>query len=322
MTINYNKIFEHRKLLINIAKVSIAIGLIVYLINYLSLQDLYITLAKSNNLFILFSLMLLPLNLFLQYKKWQLTCKNFLNYTSKTGVLLSMFYGFSAGIFTPVRIGEYFARAIPIKGASVLQVAGATFVDKLFTLLIVAYSGALAVTFYLLNYDSIPYYIVLSLILIITSLFALVIYLLVTESLWENFLLGKLVNIKIFSSYRKKLSMLRHTGKHYSLNMLVLSFGFYACYILQFSLLFVAFSGKFRIFVYVLISNLIMFSKTIIPISFGELGVREGASVYFIQKFGEEASIGFNASIFLFLINVLVPSLIGMFLLFRSNNGK
>ena len=65
-----------------------------------------------------------------------------------------------------------------------------------------------------------------------------------------------------------------------------------------------------------------MFVKTIIPpISMGELGIREGASVYFLSQFGERTSIGFNSSILLFIINLLIPALIGVGMFFRKN-GK
>ena len=64
-----------------------------------------------------------------------------------------------------------------------------------------------------------------------------------------------------------------------------------------------------------------MFAKTIIPpISLGELGIREGASVYFLTQFGETASVAFNASIFLFIINLLIPALVGLVLLLKRND--
>jgi len=44
----------------------------------------------------------------------------------------------------------------------------------------------------------------------------------------------------------------------------------------------------------------------------GELGIREGASVYFITQMSGTAVVGFNASIFLFIINLLIPALIGV----------
>ena len=64
-----------------------------------------------------------------------------------------------------------------------------------------------------------------------------------------------------------------------------------------------------------------MFAKTIIPpISLGELGIREGASVYFLTQFGETASAAFNASIFLFIINLLIPAVVGLVLLLKRND--
>ena len=65
-----------------------------------------------------------------------------------------------------------------------------------------------------------------------------------------------------------------------------------------------------------------MFTKTIIPpISFGELGIREGASVFFITKMGETASVGFNSSIFLFMINLVIPAVIGVGMFLRKNDN-
>ena len=64
-----------------------------------------------------------------------------------------------------------------------------------------------------------------------------------------------------------------------------------------------------------------MFVKTVIPpVSLGELGIREGASVYFLTTMGETSSVAFNASIFLFIINLLIPSLIGLVLLMKRDN--
>jgi uncharacterized membrane protein YbhN (UPF0104 family) len=103
--------------------------------------------------------------------------------------------------------------------------------------------------------------------------------------------------------------------------MVFISIAFYTCFILQFALLAAAFSGHFNFIHYIWAGNLVMFAKTIIPpVSLGELGIREGASVFFLHIFGEPNSAGFNASIFLFLINMLIPSVIGLFLLLKRNN--
>jgi len=47
----------------------------------------------------------------------------------------------------------------------------------------------------------------------------------------------------------------------------------------------------------------------------------EGASVYFLTQMGETASVGFNSSIFLFIINLLIPALIGVGMFLRKNDN-
>jgi uncharacterized membrane protein YbhN (UPF0104 family) len=62
-----------------------------------------------------------------------------------------------------------------------------------------------------------------------------------------------------------------------------------------------------------------MFTKTFFPaISLSELGIREGVSVFFLGQMGVDAASAFNAALFLFFINILIPSLIGSVLLFKK----
>jgi hypothetical protein len=63
-----------------------------------------------------------------------------------------------------------------------------------------------------------------------------------------------------------------------------------------------------------------MFVKGFIPaVSLGEVGVREWLSSFFITQFGELNAVGFNAAMFLFIINVLIPSVPGLFLMFKKH---
>ena len=103
--------------------------------------------------------------------------------------------------------------------------------------------------------------------------------------------------------------------------MIFISASFYFFLLLQFAVLIAAFAHSFHFFEYLWNGSLIMFAKSIIPqVSLGDLGIREGASIYFYNKIGIAASTAFDASFFLFLINLLIPSLIGMILLYKKNN--
>ena len=70
-------------------------------------------------------------------------------------------------------------------------------------------------------------------------------------------------------------------------------------------------------------SSSAMFVKTLLPISLGDLGIRESAAVYFFGLFGIKRASAFNASFILFSINILMPSLVGLFILLRNRlNGS
>jgi uncharacterized membrane protein YbhN (UPF0104 family) len=63
---------------------------------------------------------------------------------------------------------------------------------------------------------------------------------------------------------------------------------------------------------------LVFFAKSAVPaVTLGDLGVREGAAVYFLGALGVAPAAAFNASLGLFAINLLLPALAGLPLVAR-----
>jgi uncharacterized membrane protein YbhN (UPF0104 family) len=62
----------------------------------------------------------------------------------------------------------------------------------------------------------------------------------------------------------------------------------------------------------------ILMVKTMFPITVGDLGVREGATVLFLNNFNVPKAAAFNASLVLFLINILIPSLLGFLYILKN----
>ena len=58
-------------------------------------------------------------------------------------------------------------------------------------------------------------------------------------------------------------------------------------------------------------------TKTLLPISLADLGIREGAAVFFFSKLQVGKVAAFNGSLLLFAVNVLLPTFLGLFLLPR-----
>ncbi|MDP2363744.1 MAG: lysylphosphatidylglycerol synthase transmembrane domain-containing protein, partial [Ignavibacteria bacterium] len=260
-------------------------------------------------------------NIYLQFYKWKITANVVLQENQNSKIWLSLFYGFSAGVFTPARIGEYFGRALVFKNHSLLQVTLATLLDKFFLLLIVAFFGSISSILFINYYYHVTFYLTIGLFILVFALFYLFFWMIFNDRFWDNVFFSRLRDsIKLHWLF-EKIKVFRNLNKKYATIMFLVSILFYICFLVQYALLVAAFSNHNQFWDYLWAGNLMMFAKTIIPpVSLGELGIREGASVFFITQLGESASTGFNASIFLFFINVLIPSLIGLTLLLKKND--
>lgn len=315
LVINKNKIFF-------IIRILIAAGLISFLVSYLNFSEIYSALEDANYILILLAASLLVVNVYLQFRKWKLTCKSILDEDNNKTIFISLLHGFAGGAFTPARIGEYFGRAVVFREKSLLQVTIATFLDKFFVLIILAFFGSVASILFIHYYYEASVYLTVSLFVVVFTLFYLLILLLISPQFWDNFLFNRLRESKRLYKILGNLRVLKNLDKNYSFKMSFISFLFYTCYIIQFAILVSAFTHNYNYFDYLWSGNLVMFAKTFIPaVSLGELGIREAASVFFLGEMGVAETAAFNASIFLFMINVLIPSLIGLILLFKKNNA-
>jgi uncharacterized membrane protein YbhN (UPF0104 family) len=319
--LNFMRALKKSGLLIA-AKIIIAAGLIYYLIRSVEYRKI-ISAINEADLFIIFVVLLLGIvNIYLQFTKWKLTVSEVLEVNQNSKILRSLFYGFAAGIITPLRIGEYFGRGIEFRDKSLVQVTIATLVDKFFPLLMVASFGSVSSLLYLYFFYHVSVYIVITLFILLFTFFYFLILLLLSRRFWNSFLFSKLNSSPRLRIIIDKLKIFESLDRKYFYKMLLISFLFYLCFLIQYAFLVSAFSNHHDFLNYLWAANLIMFVKTIIPpISFGELGIREGASVYFLTQMGESASVGFNSSILLFIINLLIPALIGTGMFLRKNGN-
>jgi uncharacterized membrane protein YbhN (UPF0104 family) len=93
--------------------------------------------------------------------------------------------------------------------------------------------------------------------------------------------------------------------------LLVLSVAFYLVFIAQFVLLLQAMGGGATLGICAGAAT-VMFLKTVIPpLTFGELGIREGVAVFVFAPLGFRAGAAFDASLLLFALNVLLPAIAG-----------
>jgi uncharacterized protein (TIRG00374 family) len=313
---------RYKGLLITILKIVIAGGLLTFIIFKVNITEILAALQNANIILILITALLAFLNIYLQFLKWKITCGYLLDEKSNRKIWLSLFYGFSGGVFTPARIGEYFGRAAALKDKSLIKVTVATFVDKIFPLIAVAGFGSLASILFIHYYYDVSIYLTGSLFILTFALFYAAYIIVLDPKFWNSVLFNRISKSSRIKKIFDNLLILKKLDRFYTIQMIIISIAFYICFILQYALLAAAFSGHNNFLNYLWAGNLVMFAKTVIPpISLGELGIREGVSVFFLSKFGEAQSAGFNSSIFLFLLNILIPSIVGLFLFFKKNDN-
>lgn len=315
ISVKRNKIFL-------LLKIIIASGLLYYIVSSIKISEITDAFESANYLLIAVALVMVVPNVFLQYWKWNLTCSSILNYNNRKKIVFSLFQGFAAGAFTPFRLGEYFGRAFPFKEKTLLQVTIASLIDKFFPLTIVAFLGALSSILFIHIYYEVTIYITVVLFIVVFAIFYFLILLLTDPGFWNNFLFNKIREIKKLHRIFNKFNFLKNLNRKYLIKMFSISFLFYLCFVSQFVILVTAFNHQFNPADYFWAAALVMFTKTFFPaVSLSELGIREGVSVFFLGVMGVGAASAFDAALFLFFINILIPAIIGSVLLFKKNNA-
>ncbi|MGA7721881.1 MAG: lysylphosphatidylglycerol synthase domain-containing protein [Ignavibacteriaceae bacterium] len=324
-SIKNNKLFKFitdKKISTTLLKIFISAGFLCYIIFKVNFTKIILTIERANPVFLIIALGLTSLNLYLQFKKWQMACVKLLHSNDRKKIWISLLYGIAAGSFTPVRVGEFFGRAIEFRDKSLLQVTFATLVDKFFLLFVITFSGSFACIIFLRWYYNIPLYLIIFFTVALLVIFYFISTLVFKPEIWKSPVLNRLRSLKIITLLKEKLSDFKRLDRSFTIRMIIISTLFYAVFILQYAVLVKAFSGNAGFLTFLWAGVLVMFTKSVItPFSFIDFGVREGASIFFLTKMGELSSVAFDASAVLFAINIIIPSIIGVILFYKRDNA-
>jgi hypothetical protein len=219
------------------------------------------------------------------------------------------------GLLTPGRLGDYAGRALYLRGTPVSTTAALTFLERTATLACCILAGTVALPFWIASREvgDLWTWLVPAGLVAGTVLAALVL----RPSLAERAIGAALP----FRRLRPAIAALGSLPRAEVRRLFALSALRYAVFSLQFVLLLRAFAGEAIWSPAGWLAaaggvTLVFFAKSAVPgVTLGDLGVREGAAVYFLASFGEAAA--FNASLGLFAINLLVPALVGLSLVAR-----
>lgn len=309
------KEFLSRPNVLFVLKIAVSIGLVAGLIWYIDFKELIESLSHANYLLLALGFSLVVVNIGLHFYRWRYVLRLVSPAVSDEEVFTSLMVGLTAGFFTPGQIGEFAGRIASHPELRKSHVVGVSIIDKLYLL---------ALTF-IFGIISIPIFIFLYYQTLWTGLYGIAA---VTASLSAVFLCLK-------PTFAKKIFKIipERFKKHSLYNVVdIIDTRFHekegrVLFILT-GLLYILIFTQFFIFAsafepisfshsFMCASSIYFVKAIVLPLSIGDLGIRESASVFFFSKVGFSAASAFNASMCMFFANLAIPSLIGSFLILK-----
>jgi uncharacterized protein (TIRG00374 family) len=297
-----------------LAKIVIAVFTMAFLVKTLHFQEIrsaFINPPKPA--FLVAAVVLLVPNLFLQWFRWHTLLKSLEPKTTVQESVSSLFGGMVGGFVTPGRIGEI-SRSLFLRQVKRLPSLGLLLMDKAYGLVPIVVCGVwgmVACLSYLFHYNL---FLVWPMVLL--GLAATVPFLLLARH--PEWIRNLLYHISVLFPVREKfkdilsaMDVIRLKQAHF---LFIVSFLLYGVYIAQFCFLAFAFQPIPWTTALTATTSTIL-AKTLLPFSIADLGIREGAAVFFFLRFQVDKITAFNSSLLLFAVNVALPTLFGLFFL-------
>ena len=261
------------------------------------------------------ALILVPFNIFLEGIKWKLQIKPIEN-ISNWKSFLSIYTGISAGMFFPNRMGNFLGRIFMLEKGDRIKASLTTLVGGMAQMIATVSIGLIAVLFFIEKHIIL---ICISVILFITLL--ILMYFNIHLLKYFQFIIPKKFKEKT-EEYFEVFSLYNKTEL---LKILILSFVRYFLYTFQFVLLIWAFGIPLSYFSAMIPISLTYLMMMIVPfITITEIAVRGSVSILVFEKWlimnNINISFGmmvFSASSLLWIFNIAIPALIGLFLTYR-----
>jgi uncharacterized membrane protein YbhN (UPF0104 family) len=269
---------------------------------------------------VLVSVMML-LNYALEAQKWRLILKPFYEVMPLVRAMVAVFAGMAAGIFTPNRIGEYAGRILFLKEGKRVEAIVATFVDRICQLMVTLVTGFAAFGVLIWNDAGLASELlkdpgVRLLFVIVASAMTVTIGLFL---LAPGRLAGWMPGSWNKAGWVRKMRFaMQHLPWPLVRRVLALSFLRYAVFSTQYVILMLAFGYTLSdgiLAAYCMVA-LIFLGKSVLPVmGIFELGVRESVAILVMSYYGVDAVCAFSSTFLLYMVNILLPTLLGVFAL-------
>lgn len=303
-------------------KLLITLLLIYFLYNFINVtfEDIVNSIQRANKQYLIVATLLMPLTILLQIIKWHLLLRDQGSKVPFKSAAISHLSGMALGIVTPARIGEL-GRAWFVRELPQIKVFSLTILDKLYSTLAYFSVGVFSLFMFFIPKNEFSAFQIVAIAFVLIAIYAFIILALIRPRIiaqaFDNY--PEFLPKKVFFS--KIAAVMAQVARRKVLLVYVLGSGVWFLVIFQLWLLVNAFS-KVSFWVGINSASAAHFAKTLFPVTFGELGVREASVIYFFRNQGVTESAAVSAALFLLLLNVLIPSLVGVTFLSRLRWGN
>ncbi|MDX1530059.1 MAG: lysylphosphatidylglycerol synthase transmembrane domain-containing protein [Rhodothermales bacterium] len=295
-------------------KIILALVALGYIGHVVEWDAIWTAVQQANPLWIGAAVALLPLNVGLETYRWHRLVRRLapeVEFAESLGAVLS---GYPIGLATPGRLGDYVGRALFLRYGGKGELAALTFAERMATLaccLVFGIGALLPFLFVHADVGGLAWSTILGIGLAVTAVF---VYLLLHPRVGHRVLEALLP----FERARRVLDVLDRYDRREARLLLGLSAVRYGVFSLQFVLLAKAFAPAAAWLPAAQAVALVFFAKSAIPsFTLADLGIREGAAVFFFGALGLVEAAGFNAAFLLFCVNIALPAVIGLPLMLK-----
>lgn len=276
---------------------------------------------NSDNMYLLMlTILLIPLNWGFEAAKWHLL-GNKIEHMSFYRAYRSVMVGLTLGFITPNRIGDYAGRVLELKSNERLDAIGAIFIGRFCQLVATVLAGSLGLLYFILHFYAAEYpAITLSLLVVLLALCAALLLLLFNA----RAMVAMVAAIKPLKKFVHYVAIMASYNRQEIWRLLVLSMGRYLVFMLQFILLLIFFDVDLTAIEYLSGVSGTFFLKSVVPsvTLLSDLGVRELSAMYLFGLLGQNKLYVLSASLTLWLLNIAVPSAVGIYFVLRLRFTK
>jgi len=267
------------------------------LIWILDIRELRDALQSADYRFVALASVSVPVWIALKALKWHLLLRSFWSDGSFSLALKSFLCGFSFGVLTPGKVGE-FSRVFFLPYHDKSRGVSLVIIDRYCDLVALLFLSVFGVTHFTgFAYGS---------LVLFAGVGAGILFFL------SRFLLEQLPSWSSFATLNNLLDRLRKNPRIKAtvfLKVLLLSL---CCFLVSVA---TSFSLLLAFHELRLLDALAVFPLTlltnVLPITIGNLGIREGATIYLLGPFGVEKEAAFHVSLMLFVLHSVIPAAIG-----------